>query len=107
MEMGFASSSLAANAAPAAQDAACAPLDWHSLKSRFVVAHALRRELAEAGDSRIAGGSFMHSGAEALAALRAATNPVNLTASGNGKTPSAMFADVTGTPTPMTEENYD
>ncbi len=49
----------------------------------------------------------MHSGAEALAALRAATNPVNLTASGNGKSPSAMFADVTGTPTPMTEENYD
>lgn len=104
MEMAFAPSALMANGVTAAQDGAATPLDWHSLKARFVVAHALRRELAGTADSRFAGGSFVVSGAEALAAIRKTSDAVNLTASGNGKSPSAIVPHVTGIPTPMTEE---
>ncbi|MFM5906774.1 MAG: hypothetical protein ACKOPO_04205 [Novosphingobium sp.] len=107
MEMGFAPSSLAANRASTAQEPACAPLEWHALRSRFVAAHALRHELAANDLSRVAAGSFVHSGAMALASLRESSTAVNLTASANGKPQFGIEAIVTGTPTPMTEERYD
>lgn len=107
MEMGFAPSSLEASSVPGAQNARPGPLDWHALKSRFLAAHALRRELAEAANGGFSGGSFTDSGADALAALREFANAVNLTASGNGKGLSAIDAHVIDTPTSVTEENYD
>ncbi|MFM5931240.1 MAG: hypothetical protein ACKOPQ_10055 [Novosphingobium sp.] len=107
MEMGFAPSSLAANSAKAAQEAVCAPLEWHALKSRFLAAHALRQELEATDRARVARGGFVESGALALASLRESSDAVNLTASANGKPPFGIEANVTGTPTPMTEERYD
>ncbi|MFM6931216.1 MAG: hypothetical protein ACKOUT_03110 [Novosphingobium sp.] len=105
--MGFAPSSLEASSVPAARNPRTGPLDWHALKSRFLAAHALRRELAEATNGAFSGGSFTDSGADALAALREFAAAVNLTASANGKGLSAIDAHVIDTPTPMTKENYD
>jgi hypothetical protein len=107
MEMGFAPSSLEASSVPGAQNARPGPLDWQALKARFLAAHALRRELADATHGAFSGGSFTDSGADALAALREFASAVNLTASGNRKTPSANDANVIDTPTSVTEENYD
>ncbi|WP_144039876.1 hypothetical protein [Novosphingobium sp. TH158] len=102
--MGFAPSSLATTSATAPAEETGRALDWHALKSRFVAAHALRRELAE---SASAGGSFILAGSQALASLRESSVAVNLTALANGKGQAGIDADVIGTPTPMTEESYD
>lgn len=107
MEMGFAPSSLEASSVARAQNPRPGPLDWHAIKARFIAAHALRRELADAANGAFSGGSFTDSGADALAALREFASAVNLTASGNGKGLSAIDAHVIDTPNSVTEENYD
>lgn len=107
MEMGFSPSSLEAASSGSARNALAQPLDWHALKSRFMAAHALRQELADAANGAFSGGSFIESGADALAALREFAASVNRNASANGKALSANDAHVIDTPTPMTEENYD
>jgi hypothetical protein len=98
MEMGFAPSSLAAPGLPAMQDAPIRALDWHALKSRFVAAHALRREWASSLKGEISGGSFVDAGGKALASLRESSRVVNLTASANGKDHAGIEDIVTGTP---------
>lgn len=107
MEMGFAPSSLEASSVVGVQNARPGPLDWYAIKARFLAAHALRRELAEAASGAFSGGSFTVSGADALAALREFASAVNLDASGNSKGLSAIDTHVIDTPNSVTEESYD
>ncbi|MEO7383682.1 MAG: hypothetical protein ABIU18_02000 [Novosphingobium sp.] len=78
--------------------------DWHGLKTRFLAAHALRREMELQNAAAVAGGSFTSESAQVLASRRENSRGVNPNASANGKTPHAIETDIADPPYPASEE---
>ena len=75
--------------------------EWSALRARFVALHALRRSLADRGESAHPGGAFLDRGATVLATCRPAPSGVNLTCSAYGKvgwsiTPAVAAAPSSG-----------
>ncbi|MEP7221264.1 MAG: hypothetical protein ABI673_01210 [Novosphingobium sp.] len=83
------------------------PLDWFSLKARFIAAHALAHELRDVALATPPGGSFVADGAQVLEWQRKMLPDVNPTGLADGKARSGTGSPVVGNPSPITEDYYD